>query len=46
MRWGEHVACMGEKRKVYKVFVGKPEGERPLGRARRRWEDGIRVDLS
>jgi hypothetical protein len=30
---------------VYKVFVGKPEGERPLGRPRRRWEYGIRMDL-
>jgi hypothetical protein len=36
---------MGEKRKVYKVLVGKPEGKRPLGRPRRRWEDGIRMDL-
>jgi hypothetical protein len=34
---------MGEERKVYKVLVGKPEGKRPLGRARRRWEDGIRM---
>jgi hypothetical protein len=36
---------MGEKRKVYKVLAGKPEGKRPLGRPRRRWEDGIRMDL-
>jgi hypothetical protein len=36
---------MGEVRKVYKVLVGKPEGKRPLGRLRRRWEDGIRMDL-
>jgi hypothetical protein len=36
---------MGEKRKAYKVLVGKPEGKRPLGRPRRRWEDGIRMDL-
>jgi hypothetical protein len=36
---------MGEERKVYKVLVGKPEGKRPLGRPRRRWEDGIRIDL-
>jgi hypothetical protein len=36
---------MGEERKVYKVLVGKSEGKRPLGRARRRWEDGIRMDL-
>jgi hypothetical protein len=36
---------MGEERKVYMVLVGKPEGKRPLGRPRRRWEDGIRIDL-
>jgi hypothetical protein len=36
---------MGEERKVYKVLVGKPEGKRPLGKPRRRWEDGIRMDL-
>jgi hypothetical protein len=36
---------MGEERKVYKVLVGKPEGKRPLGRPRRMWEDGIRMDL-
>jgi hypothetical protein len=36
---------MGEERKVYKVLVGKPEGKRPLGRPRRRWEDDIRMDL-
>jgi hypothetical protein len=36
---------MGEERKLYKVLVGKPEGKRPLRRPRRRWEDGIRMDL-
>jgi hypothetical protein len=36
---------MGEERKVYKVLVGKPEGKRPLGRPRSRWEDGNRMDL-
>jgi hypothetical protein len=36
---------MGEERKVYKVLVGKPERKRPLGRPRRRWEDGIRMHL-
>jgi hypothetical protein len=41
MRWAGHVARMGEDRKVYKVLVGK----RPLLRPRRRWEDGIRMDL-
>jgi len=44
MRWG-HVARMGERRDVYSVLVGKPEGKRPLGRPRRRWEDNIKVDL-
>jgi hypothetical protein len=36
---------MGEERYVYRVLMGKPEGKRPLGRPRRRWEDGIRMDL-
>jgi hypothetical protein len=45
MRWAGHVARMGEERKVYKVLVGKLEGKRPLGRPRRGWEDGIRMDL-
>jgi hypothetical protein len=45
MRWAEHAARMGEESKLYKVLVGKPEGKRPLGRPRRRWEDGIRMDL-
>jgi hypothetical protein len=36
---------MGEERKVCKVLVGKPEGKRPLGRPRRRWEDGVRMEL-
>jgi hypothetical protein len=39
------VARMEEDRKVYRVLVGNPEGKRPLGRPRRRWEDGIRMDL-
>jgi hypothetical protein len=46
MRWAGHVARMGEEGKVYKVLVGKPEGKRLLGRPRRRWEDGIRIDLT
>jgi hypothetical protein len=45
MRWAGHVAHMGEERKVYNVLVRKPEGKRPLGRPRRRWEYGIRMDL-
>jgi hypothetical protein len=40
-----NVACMGEDRKVYRVLVGKPEGKRPRGRPRCRWEDKIRRDL-
>jgi hypothetical protein len=44
MRWAGHVAHMEEERKVYKVLVGKPEGKRPLGRPRRRWEDGLRMN--
>jgi hypothetical protein len=45
MRWAGHVARMGEEKKLYRVLVGKPEGKRPLGRPRRRWEDGIRMYL-
>jgi hypothetical protein len=45
MRWAGNVACTGEERKLYKVLVEKPEGKRPLGRPRLRWEDGIRMDL-
>jgi hypothetical protein len=45
MRWEEHVARMGEKRNAYRLFVGNPEGKRPLGRPRRRWVDNIRMDL-
>jgi len=45
MRWAGHVARMGERRGVYRVLVGKPEGKRPLGRPRRRWEDNIKMNL-
>jgi hypothetical protein len=45
MRWAGHVARMGEGRNVYRVLVGRPEGKRPRGRPRRRWEDGIKMDL-
>ena len=45
MRWAGHMAHMGEGRGVYRVLVGKPEGKRPLGRPRRRWEDNIKMDL-
>ena len=45
MRWAGHVVRMGEKRGVYRVLVGKPEGRRPLGRPRLRWVDNNRTDL-
>ena len=45
MRWAGHVARMGEGRGVPRVLVGKPEGKRPPGRPRRRWEDNIETDL-
>ena len=45
MRWTGHVARKGQGRGVYRVLVGKPEGKRPLGRPRRRWEDNIKMDL-
>ena len=43
--WAGHVALMGERRGIYRFLVGKPEGKRPLGRHRRRWEDNIKVDV-
>jgi hypothetical protein len=45
MRWAGHVACMGEKMKVITVLVGKPEGNRLLGRPKCRWKDEIKTDL-
>ena len=45
VRWAGHVACVGIRRGVYRVLVGKPERKRPLGRLRRRWEDNIKTDL-
>ena len=45
MRFSGHVARMGDRRGVYRVLVGKPEGKKPLGRPRRRWDDNIKVDL-
>jgi hypothetical protein len=44
MRWSEHVARMVEKRNVYRLLVGKPEGKRPLGRPRCTWTDNIKMD--
>ena len=45
IRWAGHVARMEKGRGVYRVLVGRPEGRRPLGRPRRRWEDNIKTDL-
>jgi hypothetical protein len=45
MRWAEHFARMGERTGVHRALVGKPEGKRPLGRPRRRWENNVKVDL-
>jgi hypothetical protein len=45
MGWAGHVACMGARRDVYRILVGRPEGRRPLGRPRDRWEDNSKMDL-
>jgi len=45
MRWVGYVACMGHRRGVYRVLVGKPGGKKPLGRPRHSWEDNIKMDL-
>jgi len=45
MRWVGHVARMRERRGVYRAFVVKPKGNRPLGRPRHRWDDDINKDL-
>jgi hypothetical protein len=45
MSWAEHVARVGERRGVYRVLMGKPEGKRPLGRHMHRWEDIIKMDI-
>jgi hypothetical protein len=45
MRWAGHVALMGEGRGAYRILVGRPEGRRPVGRPRRRWEDNMQMDL-
>jgi len=45
MRWAGHVARMGERRVVYRILVGNPEGKKPLGRPRSRWEDNIKIDV-
>jgi hypothetical protein len=43
-RWAGHVTHMGERRCAYRILVGRPEGRRPLGRPRHRWEDNIKMD--
>jgi ribosome biogenesis protein Tsr3 len=43
MRWTEHVACMREEGKVYKIVVGRPQGKSTLGKSRRKQEDGIKI---
>ena len=43
MRWAGHVACMVGNTGVYRILVGKPEGKKPPGRPRRRWEDNIKI---
>jgi hypothetical protein len=45
MRWAGHVARRGELRGAYNILVGRPEGRKPLGRSRHRWEDNIKMDL-
>jgi len=45
MRWAGHAARMGERRCLYRILVGKPEGKIPLGRPRYRWEDNVKMDL-
>jgi hypothetical protein len=45
LRWAEHIARMGERRGIYRVLMGKPEGKTPFVRPRHRWEDNIKMDL-
>jgi hypothetical protein len=45
MREAGHVACIGVMRGAYRVFMGKPEGRRPLGRPRHRWKNNVKMDL-
>ena len=45
IRWAEHVACMGDKRGVYRILVWKRKGQRPVGRPLHKWEDSIKMDL-
>jgi hypothetical protein len=45
MKWAGHVALLGDKRNACRIFVGKTESKRPLGRQRRTWVDNIKIDL-
>jgi hypothetical protein len=45
VRWAGRVVRIGERRGIYRVLVGKPEGKKPLGRHRRRWEGNIKMDI-
>jgi hypothetical protein len=45
MRWVGHVARVGDRRGIYRVLVGKPEGKSPLWRPKNRWEDNIKMEL-
>jgi len=45
MRWAKHEARMGKRRVVYRILVLKPEGNRPLDRPRRSWEDNIKMEI-
>jgi hypothetical protein len=45
LRWAVHVARMGAKNNAYRILLGKPEGDRPLGRQRLRWMDNIKIDI-
>jgi hypothetical protein len=45
LKWARHVALMGDKKKTYRVLVGKPKGKRPVGRHRRKWIDNIKIYL-
>jgi hypothetical protein len=45
IRWAGHITRMGARSNAFRILVGKPEGKRPLGRSRRRWEDNIKMDI-
>jgi hypothetical protein len=45
MNWAGYVACMGKKRNACRIFLGRPEGKKLLGRPRHRWEDNIKITL-